>query len=547
MSAKRLDTALMQRLLRAYVAISLLGVIIISLHNLYINQFDDYFGLKFVIKLSMGLSMVIVFQLISLYRLRRVRQYLRRRSAQDLERQPRVQADDRLPIWQDLATFPFMVFIMMIVLGTLYSPTYHLLMLRLDLIREAELPATVGMFLLENLLFDQALTGTLATLLYITLRRISREYLRVFEVYTLPAIRLGSIMMPLILIFVSLFVISMLTVSWFVMNAVYSGGTFPVAGMFLVIGASFAFSMVIFAFEAFNFRHSLRELIRSILTLTGKRREDLHGKMPIVSTDETGQLAAAFNSLQERTEQEYRILDQELQLAHAVQQQLLPTSSVTCGPFTAAGLCRPSRQIGGDLFECLVLDDGSLVIVIGDVSGHGVQAALIMSAVVVLLRTEIKHGGAPAEILGRLNRQLIDTLRYSTYVTLALARFHPDKQRLDYASAGHVSPFLLRDGEVREISVSSLPIGIDADAAYVTETLEFKSGDRYVFYTDGLVETFTGDRTMLGFDGLAERLLALQAGQHPEEQIRSLLDELPQATTEPYDDDKTLVMVRVGD
>jgi serine phosphatase RsbU (regulator of sigma subunit) len=528
--------------MRTYILVTLFGLAVITFHNLYINRLADYFELTFFIKCGMALLAIAVFHLFGRWRLRHAVAVLGEALSPEIAPEHR-----RHAAWSELMRYPGDIFKAMLLCGALYSPPYHLLTLWLGGITNDELQTTVGLFLLENLLFDQSLSLMLAVLFYVVLRRIVRPFLEQLKVYQLQELKTATIAVPLMAAFVSLFLISMFAVLWYVMNAAAADSRLHLPGLFLTAGATFAIGVGLFAIEVFSLQRNVRDLIGIIRTLLAQKREQLHGQIPIAANDELGLLADSFNRLQERTAREYLEVEHELKLAYNVQQQLLPNSNLTFGPLRVAGVCRPTKDVGGDWFDVQPLPNGSLAVAIGDVTGKGVQAALIMSAAVVLLRTELRRGGAPEDIVRRLNRQLLATMQQATYVTLGLALFHPAEGRLEYVSAGHVAPYRIRAGEITPLDASSLPLGIDADADYRTLRFEIRSGDRYVFYTDGVVESRTESREMLSFTGFEHKLPALLQGGSPETQVRALLDSLPQDADAPYADDQTLVLVSVDD
>lgn len=530
------DISLMNRTFRIFTLVSLFGLVVITLHNLYINRFEDYFYLKFMIKCCMGVAMIAAFQGISHLRLRRVREALLH---------PFPNADMRRTAWNDLSRYPEFMFWLMLLLGSLYSPTYHFAMLATGGVTDAELQTSKGMYLVENLLFDLVLSLMLAALLYIVLRNVSRRYLAILQVHEYHPRKMDSIATPLFIQFGALFLLSMLALLWFVVNTVSSGRALVVRDLFLFAGIVFVISAGLFLVEVIHLRQSLQELIGQLRSLLGKKRPHLHSLMPIVTLDEIGQLADSFNRLQERKAREYQALEDDLRLAYNVQQQLLPESFVSTGPLQVAGRCAPTKDVGGDFYDVVPLPDGKLAVIVGDVTGKGLQAALIMSAVVVLLRTEIRRGGTPREIMNRMNQLVMDTIQPSKFVTIGLALFDPAGGKLEYSSAGHVSPYLLRDGSLISLETSSLPLGVDDSVVYPAYTHDLRMGDRFFFYTDGLVDARTENGSVWGFEGLEAELLSLDPSDHPETQVRALMQAVPEETDAAYADDKTVVLVRV--
>jgi serine phosphatase RsbU (regulator of sigma subunit) len=204
------------------------------------------------------------------------------------------------------------------------------------------------------------------------------------------------------------------------------------------------------------------------------------------------------------------------------------------------------KEVGGDFFDVIAADDGSFLVLIGDVSGKGLPAALLMSAVLTLFRSEAKHGGSADELLSRLNRQLVDALQGNLFVTAGIAAFERNGG-MSYASAGHLAPYLIRrNGEVGMIPVSSLPLGIDESIGYESTYVRLEPGDRVFFYTDGVVEAPHPKGGIIGFDRLEQLLGQLPANLSPEEQMNALLAQLSFPETQA-DDDRTLLLVAVNE
>lgn len=530
---------LMTRLLLVYVAVSLFGVVIITLHNLFINDLplSDFFRFRFTIKLLLGCMLVLVFQFISYVRLKPVLRFL-----DTNDRKYRAAA------WRRLLRFPVEIFWGMIIYGVIVSPIYHFAAIAL---KNSALQAFIEhrlLYFIENVLFDQALTLTLASLFYVVLRRVCRVYLHKIEYYDIDSVKPSSFALPLITAYVSQLCISFFSVLWYIINSAASGRELHMPTLVSIITVTSLLGIALLSMHALELRNGFRGLIASIRGLIAGQREQLHGKMPVVSRDEAGQLAAAFNSLQEQTSRAYAEVEQELALAHNVQQMLLPETNHEFRSLQISGMCRPIKEIGGDYFDVIDLRDGRIAVAVGDVSGNGIQAALIMSTVVVLLRSEIRRGGTAAEVLGRLNRILMDTLNNIAFVTMGLGIFDTDKASFEYSSAGHVSPYLLNgmDSSVKPLDCPSLPLGIDQDVIYDNITLTYRPGDRFIFYTDGIVEAVNADGEMLSFGELERYLAALDRHKHPELQIQELMDRIPSAVDSSRDDDRTLMIVQIA-
>lgn len=399
--------------------------------------------------------------------------------------------------------------------------------------------------LAQNVVAELLLSLLLAVMFFVLLRRMFRNDLSRLQVEALAPERPGTFMLPLLITFGSCYSIVVLSVLRTILLAGQNGeavGVGVMSGLFLFY---FAFGLVIYMLVISQFRGELRELIRGIRELLRGDRSRLHGKMPVLSNDEAGQLVAAFNELQTHIAREYDALDRELRLSYEVQQQLLPDRLHRAGEWRIAAYCRPTQVVGGDLFDIVPLDERRTAVLIGDVSGNGLPAALLMSAVLVLFRSEIRRGGTAGDIVTRLNRMLAETLQGDMYVTLGLAIFDASESVVRYASAGHVSPYLTGPDGVRELPVCSLPGGIDAEAVYREAVFPFRPGDRMVLYTDGIVEAFDREGAMLGFDRLERYVGEMPADAPADELLEWLRGKLPDGASAD-DDDRTLLIVSRG-
>jgi hypothetical protein len=197
-------------------------------------------------------------------------------------------------------------------------------------------------------------------------------------------------------------------------------------------------------------------------------------------------------------------LEQEFRSAQELQQVLIPESLPSLEGYAITSAYRPAQQVGGDFFQLIVLSDGSALLVLGDVSGKGLKAAMTVSLIVGTIRTAADTSDDPAEILAILNRRLHSRLQNGFVTCLAL--------RLDQegncvvANAGHLSPFLNKN----ELNLpGALPLGLDLSAAYEKIYLRLAIDDRLTLYTDGLLEARNAAGELFSF----ERLRALIATQ----------------------------------
>src|SRR4051794_18674593 len=198
--------------------------------------------------------------------------------------------------------------------------------------------------------------------------------------------------------------------------------------------------------------------------------------------------------------------------AQQVQQLLVPASRMRVGPYQVESAYLPSEQVGGDFFQLVPQADGSLLVVVGDVSGKGLQAAMVVSLLIGALQQIRRETTQPASVLRSLNEVLYGRTE-GGFVTCCCARIECTGQ-VHLASAGHLLPY--HNGE--EVAVDSgLPLGVLPEAQWSESTAMLVEGDHLVFVSDGVVEARNGEGVLLGF----ERVHALLSRRLPAQEIAS--------------------------
>ena len=196
-----------------------------------------------------------------------------------------------------------------------------------------------------------------------------------------------------------------------------------------------------------------------------------------------------------KAQTEKAILDGEMAAAREVQQVILPGTGESFPGYAVESVYRPAQQVGGDFFQILPVGSRGLLIVLGDVAGKGLPAAMLVSMLVGSIRVLAEDTHDPALILRRLHDRLMGRTRggFST----ALAAFVADDGQVTIANAGHLSPYL--DG--REIELTgALPLGIVSGAQYESKCFQLQPGSRLTFYSDGVVEAQSKTGELFGFD-----------------------------------------------
>jgi len=257
--------------------------------------------------------------------------------------------------------------------------------------------------------------------------------------------------------------------------------------------------------------------------------------------ERTEQLKSAMAKQQQEAQERQRI-EQELHVARLIQQTLLPKSLPGLPGYDVAAFYQPAREVGGDFYDFLQLPDGQLGLIVGDVSGKGVPAALVMAITRTMLHAAYRLG-SPGEILEQVNNTLYPDIPPNMFVTCLAALLDSRTGRLQYANAGHDLPYLRHADGVGELRATGMPLGLMPGMSYEQKEIMLKPGDSVLLYSDGLVEAHDPQREMFGFPRM-EGLV----GAHPggASLIDSLLAELEQFTGEAWEqeDDITLLTLQ---
>ena len=240
-------------------------------------------------------------------------------------------------------------------------------------------------------------------------------------------------------------------------------------------------------------------------------------------------------------------IEREIGLARDIQASLLPQRAPKVPGAELAGICVAARNVGGDYFDLLALPGGKAGILIADVSGHNVGAALMMAVSRAVLRTEIDRGDDPAEVLARANRLLEpDLARAELFVSVFFAVYDPATGVLSYANAGH-NPALVRrsfGGPLEPLDAEGILFGVLGDAAFTRKQVTLREGDLVLLYTDGLTEARpVGKEEMFGEVRLGFALEAAH-GRPTADIPAALLASVDAFTGGAPDDDRTAVVLR---
>ncbi len=203
----------------------------------------------------------------------------------------------------------------------------------------------------------------------------------------------------------------------------------------------------------------------------------------------------------DRLRQHGRRIQEEIALARRIQMSFLPATIPSFAPYDMAGFNSPSSEVGGDYYDFIPITDTDMGVAIGDVTGHGVGAALLMANFRACLRIESRNNFAIRTILGKVNDYLYETNLPESFVTAVYGVLDRRNHNFSYANAGHNPPFRLRrDGTVDLLEEGGLLLGAFPDVSYNETVVPLAPGDILVFYTDGVTEAQDANGGEFGFD-----------------------------------------------
>jgi serine phosphatase RsbU (regulator of sigma subunit)/anti-sigma regulatory factor (Ser/Thr protein kinase) len=236
-------------------------------------------------------------------------------------------------------------------------------------------------------------------------------------------------------------------------------------------------------------------------------------------------------------------LEQELQVAKLIQQHFLPRTSPDLPGWEIDAHYRPAREVGGDFYDFIALEDGSIGLVIGDVTDKGIPAALVMAATRSVLRAAAQRLIDPGEVLERVNEHLCPDIPENMFVTCLYGVLDPATGRLRFANAGHNLPCVRNGSRVTELRATGMPLGLMAGMRYDEAEAVLEPGAQILLYSDGLVEAHDGERDMYGTGRLTELFETLDGNERLIDRVLGSLQAFTGDALE-QEDDITLVALR---
>jgi serine phosphatase RsbU (regulator of sigma subunit) len=241
------------------------------------------------------------------------------------------------------------------------------------------------------------------------------------------------------------------------------------------------------------------------------------------------------------------LLRRDLAVARELQQRLYPPPPLTNAAISIASRSEPARETSGDFYDFISLSDGRLGIVVADVTGKSIAAALVMAMSRSTLRSEATRHAGPADVLRFANQTLCQDNTFKQMITAFYGVLDTRTLRLAISNAGHPFPVIRREGRITELEICGLPLGARADAIYTEQVIQLQPGDQLVVISDGLLEERNSRRELFGF----ERMLATIAHADTLDPERAL-DEIWETVARfrgdaEQSDDITLVVVQVAE
>jgi serine phosphatase RsbU (regulator of sigma subunit)/predicted enzyme related to lactoylglutathione lyase len=278
------------------------------------------------------------------------------------------------------------------------------------------------------------------------------------------------------------------------------------------------------------------------------RFEDIDGNsFTLVSIDEMSRsIQAQRQAAAEKLDAERRAT-QELEIAKQVQARLFPQTQPACGTLDYAGICIQARQVGGDYYDFLDLGQGRLGLVVGDIAGKGIAAALLMANLQANLRSQYATAlDQPQILLRAVNQLFYESTGDSAYATLFFAEYDGRTERVRYVNCGHLPALLLRsDNTIEKLGSTCTVLGLFKEWDCSLGENDFHAGDTLMLYTDGVTEAFNAHEEEFGEKRLMDALRR-HRDRSSKELLDSIVEEVRQFSPHEQQDDITLIVAKCG-
>jgi sigma-B regulation protein RsbU (phosphoserine phosphatase) len=333
----------------------------------------------------------------------------------------------------------------------------------------------------------------------------------------------------------------------------------------LAIGVLFFIIEVIALVAGLALARSITGSIHELFAGTERvRLGDFTHKIAIRARDQLGELAESFNSMTSsienllRVEAEKKRLEEELRIAHEIQMSLLPQGPLGFPGVSVTSVCVPAREVGGDYFDVLPLDEHRVGVLIADVSGKGTSAALYMAEMKGLMLSLSRIHSSPRELLVAANRLMAEHLNSRSFITMIYAVIDVRARTLTYARAGHTPLLCLPargadSSRLRLLAPDGMVLGLNLDDGRIferllqEETIHLHEGDLFLLFTDGITEAMNAADDCFG-EGRLSHIVEEHADLSSEELRERILREIAAFVGDaPQHDDMTMILLRIED
>ncbi|HLY61661.1 MAG TPA: SpoIIE family protein phosphatase [Terriglobia bacterium] len=331
-----------------------------------------------------------------------------------------------------------------------------------------------------------------------------------------------------------------------------------IAGVFLVIEI---FAMIV----GYQLTRTMTNTVDKLYVATERVKVgDFSHRVGLEPDDQLSALGVAFDGMASSVQRlvseslEKNRLEGELEIAREVQNQLFPQIVPDVSGLQLYGVCKPARTVSGDYYDFLRLGNERVGLVVGDISGKGISAALLMASIQSALHAQFFDGHEPgilsekalmssASVVGRLNRQLFASTPTEKYATFFYAIYDGATRRLTFTNAGHPAPFYFHRGKIERLEVGGTVVGLFGPATYDQAVIQLEPGDMLVAFTDGMTEPENSFGEEFGEDRLLEAAQRA-SGCAPEEMVKEIYRTVQDWTGGPeLQDDMTVVVAKAVD
>jgi sigma-B regulation protein RsbU (phosphoserine phosphatase) len=496
-----INNLLKMKLNLLFLCIGLAGLLIIVLENVYIlNESWEAtitYTLPFVF--IQVLVLTAAYYLYTIIKLKRF--FIIRDSEQPDE-------EERSKLFHLANRFPASFFLFSTVFMIGLSVTYHLYY---DFWLEGNFRGSLYWYkTIPYFLYEQALGLTMTLIYYSAFVKILKPFIIKLNQTSSRNNMLFSYYHRIIIMIVSIILIVSTVLSQLYITSARLAVPVSPLKLFLLIALFLAMACFIVKYTVSDMIDSIKEITIQLITIVKNNGNSIHALLPITSLDEVGELISTYNKIQMKIESMHKETEEDLWLAYQVQQHLLPSKTYHYRELEVDIHYQPAKEVGGDFYFIQEFDPGRLIVAIGDVSGKGLPAALVVSVILGYLGAQVKSfHSSPSSLLAEMNKLIIPILRKGMFVSVGLAVIDINRLKVTYASAGHMHPIIQwKDQTLDYISASSsLPLGIVEEEIF--QDTEIHISDQIsslLLYTDGLVEQINNDGQLFGFERLEKMM-----------------------------------------